>query len=663
MPQIKSFFFRSLALLAMISCTCAPLFSADAPAPAETAPAVQTAPGFDATPARASGEIPTKVKDAVEKTAADTGDAPSATLPADPGATANAVPLTSGSASQPAKIPPSQNVTINLINRLVQRGVLSKEDADELIKQAEADAASARAQAEADAGAAAQAAVAQVAASQLPPPPSDDSVRVTYIPEMVKAQMRDQIKQEVMDQAREENWAAPRTLPEWTMRFRFFGDLRFRYEGDFYPAGNDVNGDFPNFNAINTGSPYDVSAGNPIPPPQYNVDQNRNRFRLRARLGTEMDLGEGFTAGMRLATGENNSPVTANQSFGYANSAQGGDFSKYSIWLDRAFLKYELGGEADKKLAVTVGRFDNPFFSTRIIWADDLGFDGAVVQGKYGFGGAVPFLTLGAFPVFNTDLNFGTNNATKFKSTDKWLDAIQAGVDWKINKDFSTKIGVAFYDFENIEGQLSSPFYPTYASQSANTDDTRPSFAQRGNTYMALRDIQPDAWNGNGTTNLYQYFGLATPFRDLALTGRVDFSHFDPFHISLIGEYIQNLAFNEGAINSLAVNNRGTNGKGPYSGGDTAWIVTLSLGKPAMEERWDWNINLGYRYVESDSVVDGFCDSDFGGGGTNLKGYTLGGNLALSKRVWLGLRWMSADSIAGPTYKNDVIQFDINAKF
>src|SRR5262249_59037715 len=39
---------------------------------------------------------------------------------------------------------PSQNVTINLINRLVERGVLTQADATELIKQAEEDAAAAR---------------------------------------------------------------------------------------------------------------------------------------------------------------------------------------------------------------------------------------------------------------------------------------------------------------------------------------------------------------------------------------------------------------------------------------------------------------------------------------------------------------------------------------
>jgi hypothetical protein len=76
-------------------------------------------------------------------------------------------------------------------------------------------------------------------------------------------------------------------------------------------------------------------------------------------------------------------------------------------------------------------------------------------------------------------------------------------------------------------------------------------------------------------------------------------------------------------------------------------------------------VQLSYRYVQTDATVDGFTDSDFGGSlaGTNLKGYTLGGNLAFSRRVWAGLRFMSADAVSGPTYRNDLLQFDLNAKF
>jgi hypothetical protein len=565
--------------------------------------------------------------------------------------------------------PKSTNLTINLIHRMVQRGLLSQQDADELIKQAGDDTTEARLQATAAQAAtvptasSAQAAAAVQATTPSATPVSDDTVRVTYVPEVVKARLREEIKQQVMAQARAENWASPRTLPEWVTRFRFFGDFRFRYEGDFFPSGS-ATGDYDNvnFNAINTGAPFDLS--NTIPLPKFDANQDRNRLRLRARLGADIDLDEGWTAGVRFATGENNSPVTENQSLGSANLAQGGNFSKYALWLDRGFLRYEAGGAPDEDLMVTFGRFDNPFFATNLIWADDLGFDGAVVQAKHQVAdGVTPFFTMGGFPVFNTDLNFSSTNPTKFKSEDKWLAAAQLGADWKINRDFSLKLGAAYYDFINVEGKLSSPITTWTTSDAGNTDDSRPAFAQSGNTYMQLRDLVIGYDSKGNASPAYQYFGLATPFRDLALTTRLDISHFDPFHVALVGEFVKNLAFSRSAIDAKAVNN--LDPAGNFVGGNTGYMMGLNLGRVALEQRWDWNISLVYKYIESDAVVDGFDDSNFGGSrtGTNLKGYILGGNLALSRRVWLGLRWMSADSIAGPTFKSDLMQLDLNGKF
>jgi hypothetical protein len=641
-------------------------------------------------------------------------DAAATSAPPTPAATPSpsteaAQPLPS---TQPAASPSpptrTQNVTINLINRLVQRGVLTKDDAAELIKMAEEDAAAARAEA-AQATQARQAAEAaplptggaesttgQALANPPPllpdlsalpslpettPPPAqpsapeplpalvagpNDTVRVTYIPEVVKKQMRDEIEQEVLEQAREENWAAPHTFPEWVSRIRLFGDVRVRYEGLFYPSGNDNTGAFPNFNAINTGPPFDVSGS--VFSPQLNVDKTRNRIRLRARAGLEADLGEGFTIGLRGATGENDSPVTENQTLGVANGGQGGNFSRYALWLDRAFIRYETGGRPDCDFSITAGRFDNPFFATTMIWADDLGFDGFVFQGrKEVVKSLTPFITLGIFPVFNTDLNFATNNPSKFHSEDKWLYAGQIGFDWRINHDFDLKLGLAVYDFDNIEGHLSTPFVPLTTSDAGDTDDSRPAFAQKGNTYMALRRILATAENNFGTIDQFQYFGLATAFRDVALTGQLDFSRFEPFHVAISGEYITNTAFNNSSISAVAVNNRGTthsNGTpGGFAGGDTAWIIGFKLGSPVPAKRWDWNLFIDYRYVESDSVVDGFNDSDFGGGGTNLKGFEVGGSLAVSSNVWFRLRWMSANQVAGPQYKNDILQVDLNGKF
>jgi Putative porin len=386
------------------------------------------------------------------------------------------------------------------------------------------------------------------------------------------------------------------------------------------------------------------------------------------RFGLEADLGSGFTAGLRLATGETNSPTSPNQSLGAAGSGQGGNFSKYAIWLDRGFIKYEVGGQPTKNLAITAGRFDNPFFSTEILWDDDVGLDGIGVQGKYEvLPGFTPFFAGGAFPVFNTDFNFASNRPAKFESNDKWLYAGQLGAEWKINRDVTLKFAAAYYDFQDIEGKLSDPFVPLTAQDAGNTDGSRPAFAQKGNTYRPIRNIVPTADNDFGTSKQFQYFGLATPFRDLALTGKLDLNYFEPVQISVSGEFIRNLDFDANAIDRIAVNNRGANsalgGPGRFAGGDTAWIVGVKVGHTALEKRWDWLLGFNYRHVESDAVVDGFADSDFGGGGTNLEGYSISGTVALSPRVSAGLRWMSANEIAGPPLKIDTFQIDLNGKF
>ena len=576
---------------------------------------------------------------------------------------------------------------VNLVNLLVAQHVITKDAGDALIRQAQQEADTAKAQATTTQAEAERALAAQVAPTLgtptsssssapaagggaggggAPAPASDDEVRVTYVPDVVKNQIRDEVTQDVEKQAKDENWGGKSDVPDWVKKFRVSGDIRVRYEGDFYPSGNAV-GSFPNFNAINTGSGFVIGSSQF---PQYNVNADRERFRLRSRIGAEIELSNGFTAGMRIASGADDSPVTENQTFGLANNGQGGNFSKYAIWLDRAYIRYELGKQPDKNISFTVGRFDNPFFHTNMIFADDLGFDGIAIQAKYKVAdGVTPFAVAGAFPVFNTDLNFSTNQSAKFSSEDKYLIGSQIGTNWKINDDFNFKVGSAYYYYINTEGQVSSPIYSD--SQPGNTDDSRPSFAQNGNTYIELRDYQdPSNPTHTGET---QYFGLATPFHEFALTSRLDYSGFDPFHVWLDGEFVDNLAFNRGAI----LDNGSPNLPGPvnnlsnsndinsYIGGNIGWIAKLNFGKVALQHMWDWNVMISYRYIQSDATIDGFNDSDFGASlaGTNLKGYTVGGNLALSPDVYLGLRWMSANAVAGPTFKNDLIQFDINAKF
>jgi hypothetical protein len=299
-----------------------------------------------------------------------------------------------------------------------------------------------------------------------------------------------------------------------------------------------------------------------------------------------------------------------------------------------------------------------------MVFDDDLGFDGAVVQGKFVLSERTkPFATLGAFPMFNSALNFATNSPAKFRSQDKWLIGGQVGTTVALEHRLSAKFAAAYYYFYNVEGKLSKPFTPVSAQDNGDTDETRPSFAQSGNTYFPVRSIIAGPLNNFGTTNQWQYFGLATPFRDLSLNGRLDYDGFEPYRLSLIGDWVNNLAFHRGAIRRKAINNLGPGGAGDFAGGGTGWQVDLKFGTAALAKRGDWNTFLSYRHTESDAVIDGLIDSDFGNGSTNLKGFILGGSLSLSSRTWLTLRWLSATSLTGPTYKNDILHFDFNGKF
>jgi len=699
--------------------------------------------------------------------------------------------------------PPSENVTLNLINRLVQRGILTKEDAGDLIRQAQDDAKNAAQQAQMTQQATQQAAAAQqMAVEAAAPPSSDESVSVSYVPEIVKAEMKDEIKRDVLAAAQAENWTTP-NYPSWINKFRPFMDWRMRYQDNSYPNNTSytdetVPFDLVNFNAINTSSPLNMAAipgsggaygltglypnsiyaipqnyykgtangngpnaasGAPYftgqtpsqMPPTVNNTQQRQYERIRFRFGADMDLGEGFTSGFRIGTGQNGNPVSENQTLGAVGSnGQGGNFSSYAIWVDRAFLKYEIGDNPDKMAALTFGRFDNPFYTpTSMMWANDIGFDGIAAQARYKiFKGFTPFATVGLFPIFNTDLNYSSTEQPKNSSNDKYLYAAQVGLDWKLTKDLNFKGAVGYYYFQNAQGQVSSPMTTPNATTQGDTDASRPTFAQTGNTYMELRNIvavnayptsnpngtglaanpqniptpktntttanviyNPDYQtyvNGNGQNggqpppysastgygtnaglgyvpppqiqNQYQYFGLATPFTVFSANGRLEYRHFEPFVVSVSGEFDRNLAWNSQNINNVgpapdaannynpaltqgAVNNLSSGGV--YQGGNNAWILQTKIGSGALQKRWDWDFGLSYRYVQSDAFIDGFADSDFGGplAGTNLKGWAVGGNLALSKNVFIGARFFNATTIAGPTINVNTLQLDLNARF
>jgi hypothetical protein len=504
--------------------------------------------------------------------------------------------------------------TTNLVNLLVQEGVLSKDKADALLKQAAQDAEKAK---EKDL----EAASAPVSTADSVDAAIDKKmVHVQYVPEIVKKQMKEEIKDEVMTTL---NYKKGERLgmPEWIDHLAWEGTLRLRAEGDKFPNGNPT--------------PFDFNAANGTK--LNNTTEDRNRLRLRAQLGVKADVNDWMTAGIRMTTGSLDDPISPNQT---QEAATG----KFTIGLDRAYMNAKI----KPWLNVTGGRFANPWFSTDLLWDPDLAFDGVAASFTPNLNDQLSgFLTLGAFPIDEIEKS-STNQAKS-----KWMYGSQAGINWKFDSKSSMKMSVALYDFQNVEG-VSNGLNP---GATGPFSASIPAFRTKGNSTFDI--------NGGALLPGAEQWGLSSKFRDLNVTGQVDMGYFDPFHIILTGDYVRNIGFDKGEI----LRRTGQS----ITEQVNAYQVKVTVGMADTYQAGQWNVFAAYKYLEADSVLDSFTDSDFYLGGTNAKGWLLGGSYGIDKNTWLTARFFSADEISprstssvSPTLSPlsiDVLMLDLNTKF
>ncbi|MBT1076747.1 putative porin [Geobacter grbiciae] len=396
-------------------------------------------------------------------------------------------------------------------------------------------------------------------------------------------------------------------LPEWLNRFKFSGDIRLRYQGDYFAKGN--------------AGTYN----NPVKDELINTTVDRQRVRIRARLGINAKVNDEVEAVLKLATGNDRDPVSTNDTLG-------NNFNKHGFVLDLAYLQWKPTGG----MALWGGRMPSPWFSTDLVWDPDLNFEGiaATYAGQFtdSFGG---FLTAGIFPVQEIELS----------QRDKWLWGVQGGMEFRHGEDISAKLGVAYYSYENLKGKLSK----IDGEQNASAI----TYAQKGNTFF---DINRDLIPGSSLPT-----GLASNFKELNVTAAVDFGFWDPIHFVFMGDYVKNLGFDLDEAQKLTGDNL-------VKDDSTGYQVGLAVGHQTVTKPWEWKSYLFYKKLGADAVYDGFTDSDFHLGGTNAKGWILGGDVGILKNFWLSTKWLTANQITdtrakpGP-FDVDVFQFNLNGKF
>ena len=560
-------------------------------------------------------------------------------------------------ATAAASATPTGSTVVNLIKLLVKRGVLTQQNATELIAEAQNEAAHPGAAAAGGVGGAAK-------VVNAPTQPGD--VAVPYVPQVVRDQIRDEVKQEVVAQAKAENWAQPNTFPDWVSRIHLTGDLRVRSQYDFYSPRN-VTG-LTNFAAINRGSPIDINPNTSTAPfPTLNTTQDRdNQLSIRARLGVIADISSQLTAGLQLASGNDNQPVST-------TSLLGGGWGKNNIWLNQAYLKYQ----PFTWMSVTAGRFENPFFSSDLLYSNDLQFDGIAANFRHlmpGRDDVTLFGTLGVFPIQYSSDSFLAQNPDAPGGTTQWMAGGQVGAEWKINEQNRVKGAIAYYDFMNMKGQLSAPCAVYLGATTCSTDNQAPQFLQKGNTLVALRNIAQNPTLAPGETPDPQLFGLAYNYRLFDAKLQWDTKIADRFKLRLDGEYVNNLAYNSNkafAAGAAPVINNYNNESGSsttvtqadYKSGGSGFMFKATFGEPETLEKGQWNFSVTYKYLEPDATLDAFVDPDFNLGGTNAKGYILGAQYAVARDAWLQARWLSAREVYGPPLSIDVLQLEMNARF
>ncbi len=548
-----------------------------------------------------------------------------------------------------------RQTTLNLIEALVESGVLPRAKADALIRAAH-DKAAAQVAARPDAAAT------RTAGQDGRPTTTADGkpvFRVPYVPQSVRDQIRDEVKGEVIAQARAERWGVP-DAPSWGSRIKVESDLRLRYQHDS-PSGNNTSAaayalaDVTNSNGLSRMPDFASYAVNDAGDllPTANTTEAVNRERIRLRVGLTADVTDEVEVGVRLATGSAMDRVSTNQTLGQ-------NFNKYQFFVDRAYIRLK----PNNWLSIQGGRIPNPWFSTEMVWNENLNFEGisATFRSTDTTDRLSPFLTLGYFPL--REDSPPSRNSRSF-----W--GAQIGTDLEVSTDTRVRFGLAYYHYNNIEGYSDADYTvipPPAEGISVGSTYGRYEYPvglrQRGNTVFETNPLLNFANNVIRPT-----WGLAYEFRPVVLTASVVFTQFQPFEIMLTAEYANNTAFSASDFHRRADPTfyAGVNPGGRRDG----YNLKMTVGALKLVNAGDWQTNFNYRHVGSDAVLDAFTDSDLGLGGTNLRGFSVGFLYNLYRNTSVGLRYLSAQNIDStinsnyPTasYKVDSLQGDINVRF
>ena len=348
-------------------------------------------------------------------------------------------------------------------------------------------------------------------------------------------------------------------IPDWVTAIKLGGDFRGRFEEN---------------NAVST------------------AYSDRDRFRYRLRFGAVVSLENNFDIGLRLASGNPMTGGAINSNPGGSSVSANTDFnsldSRKFIWIDAAFARWTPLKTGEWTLSGTIGKMDNPFQLSNMVWDYDINPEGGALQLAFHPSDKHALkMNSGIFVL--DEINQGVGAIpTLNPNHDPYLYGAQVVWEGKWHPRFETALGVAGFNIVHKDS-LNAKAQPLY--NSGNTRDV--------NGFLAY-NMNPIVGTASATYKLTSFPGYA-----------------GEFPIKVLGEYIDN----PGAASN-------------HSG----YRVGVGLGKGG--KKGTWELNYRYQRLDADAWLDALVDDDNGAyyaagnpqlvgtgktsgwfGGTNVRGH------------------------------------------
>ncbi len=323
-------------------------------------------------------------------------------------------------------------------------------------------------------------------------------------------------------------------MPDWVTGYKIGGSFRGRFE--------QFTSENPNFAA-----------------------RTRLRYRLLAGVVVSMkgnlDVGFQLGSGDPYPSGTTGNPLSNNSTFQ-------DDSTKKPVWINQAYGKWTPLNDNGWMVSTTIGKMENPFQFTPMVFDTDLTPEGGVIQTSYAFNEKHSLMLMGAAFVLDEEA-FSQQDPAMFGGQMIW------NANW--TQRISTSLGLGGL-------AITSPLNLT-AANPANVP-----YINQGNT----RVFNPNAYNpGNGTYGAYQLANNYTPIiLDASATYKLDTFPFyaGAFPIKVAGEFI---------VNPGANPNNNQN-QGIWGG--------ITFGKSGTKGTWD--ISYRYEYIEADAWYDQVVEDD-----------------------------------------------------